>query len=165
MPASGSQYTRSKGGIMSGKFWRDIAASVQPIIEDELEQAGIDGVRKAQDIIEEGGTGNVWSGRFRDRDGTVRSEAGSSRMASGKMYDMLNYRIIHGKNVGLDVGWPNVWEAYFGAQASAGFEHAGYRHVNQFVKGLGLFAILKTYMTTRTQEAIDRAEERIFRGI
>jgi len=163
--SAGLRYTRSKGGVLDGTPYREMAKNVKNIIEEELSDAGAEGVLEARDFVSNAGTGKQWSSPFRDRDGTVRSGPSAGRIASGKMYRALDFRLIRGKGVGLDVGWPGIWEEYFGVQGGEGFSAPGYRRVNKHVQGMGLIAHLRTYMRDRVDEALDRVEKRVADGL
>lgn len=157
--AAGLQYTRAKGPV-GGQSYRDTAKHIQQWIEEELADAGLQGVLEGQEVIEHAGTARQWSGEFKDRQGTVRSGSGEARIATAHMYNALTFRLVRGKSVGLDVGWPGVWEEYFGAQ-DEGFDAPGYRRANQHVAGMGVIAHLRTFMHAKVDIALDRVEERI----
>lgn len=158
-------YTRAGGGDLGGTAFFEMARDLQGIIEEELADAGADGVLEGQKIIESSGTGRSWNGSFRDRDGSIRSGSGSGRVHTGKMLRAVDFRVLRGKESGLDVGWihPADWEEYFAAQ-DQGFEAGGYRP-SQFVAGMGMIAHLRFYMRVTTDEAIDRALRRISDGL
>ena len=160
----GLKYTRRTGGVLGGGPYRAMASKLQDIYAEELEDAGALGLLEAQDTVENSGTAREWSGPFRDRDGTIRYGTGSSRVASGNMLNALDYRIVRGKNVGLDVGWIRIWEEYFGAQ-DKGFSAPGYRRERQAVAGMGVIAHLKTFMRDEVDKALDRAGRRIVDGL
>lgn len=161
----GVQYTRSGGhGDLFGSEYFNMAKNLQEIIEEELEDAGADGLLEAQETVENAGTGNTWPSPFRDRDGTVRSGPGQGRINTGKMISALDYRTYRGQGVGLDVGWIRIWEEYFGAQ-DEGTDATGYRNGGRAIEGMGVIAHLRTYMRDRVDEAMDRAIERINDGL
>jgi len=163
MAGSGLQYTRTKGSV-GGQSYRNTAKQIQQWIEEELADAGLQGVLEAQEVIEHAGTNREWSGPFKDREGTIRTGSGESRIGTGHMYNALTFRLVRGKQVGLDVGWPGVWEEYFGAQ-DEGFDAPGYRRVNQHVQGMGVIAHLRTFMHVKVDIALDRVEEKILNGL
>lgn len=163
--ATGVRYTRNKGGVMDGTPYRQMAANLQSIIEEELADAGADGVLEARDVVETSGTNRQWDGSFRDRNGNLRSGSGSGRVDTGEMLDALDFRVIHGKSgAGLDVGWIHLWEAYFGAQ-DEGFDAPGYRNANQHVEGMHVISHLRHYMRGTVDAALDRVVVRMMKGL
>jgi hypothetical protein len=160
----GIRYTRTRGGRTDGSSYHQMAAKLSSIIEEEMDQAGRDGRDEARRIVETSGTGRVWSGPFRGRSGSVRTESGPGRVDTGHMRDALDYRITRGRDVGLDVGWIRIWEEYFGAQ-DRGFSSPGYRNAPLAVEGMGVMAHLHVFMRGRVDEALDRATERIVNGL
>jgi len=135
-----------------------MAAELQNIVEDELAVAGKEGMEVGRDFVENAGTGNSWTTDFNGRTGSS-----PGRVDTGNMRDAVEYRIIRGKGVGLDVGWVNHWEPYFGAQ-EGGFSAGGFRP-NQVVKGMGMMAHLKAHMQGKVDVALDHAIERIIDGL
>lgn len=154
--AAGLQYTRVGGGATGGANFRKMSKELFNIYADEMAEAGKDGVGEAEGFIRIAGTGNSW--RWNGRDG-----AGAGRIDSGLMLSKLDYRITRGKSVGVDVGWINFWQEYFGAQ-DAGFSAGGARP-DQAVEGMGMLAHLRVYMRGKVDAALDRAEERIMNGL
>lgn len=160
----GVKYTRSRGGALDGTPYFAMAKDILDIIQEELTDAGADGLLEAQQVVETSGTNRQWSGDFTDRNGTRRSGSGAGRIDTGEMLNALEFRVIKGKSIGLDVGWLHVWETYFGAQ-DQGFEASGYRSANQAVEGMHVISHLQVYMRGKVDEALDRAEERIVNGL
>jgi len=159
----GLRYTRTGGGSLNGEEYFKMSANMRNIIEEELEDAGADGLQEARSFVETAGTGREWSGPFKDRDGTIRTGSGQGRVASANMLKALDYRTFRGKGVGLDVGWIHFWEEYFGAQ-DKGFEAGGFRPA-QAVAGMGMLAHLRIYMRGKVDIAMDRSTERIVNGL
>lgn len=158
---AGLKYTRAKGDVM-GTPYREMARDLQGIIEQELTKAGKDGKREAQITLEAANTGRAWQA------GPWGETGSGNRIQTGTMYDALDYRIVRGKQVGLDVGWPRVWADYFGYQ-DKGFSATGFRRssptLGDNVAGMGIIAHLQTYMRGTVDEALDRATERIVNGL
>lgn len=160
----GIRYTRSTGGAMDGSSYRQMAKEMLGIIEDELTIVGEDSVKEARTIVETSGTNREWTGSFRDRNGNIRTASGAGRVDTGEMIDALDYRIVKGKTIGLDVGWIHLWEVYFAAQ-DEGFDAPGYRRANLAVEGMHVISHLQVYMRGKVDEALDRAEKRIVNGL
>lgn len=154
--ASGLHYTRRGGGPVGGESYRKMASELQNILADEMEVAGKESEGEAKGFVDAAGTGNTW--RWSDRDG-----APAGRVHSGTMRDALGYRITKGREIGLDVGWVDFWDTYFGAQ-DAGFWEGGARP-GQWVEGMGMLAHLKKYSDQRIDMAMDRAIRRINNGL
>lgn len=152
------KYTRVGGGPANGDSYRQMADMLQSIFEEELTEVGKEGVQIAQDFIETAGTGKTWTGRFKGREG-----APAGRIDSGSMRDNISYRIYRGQGVGLDIGWVNFWEEYYGAQ-ELGFSAGGFRP-SQAVEGMGMLAHLRVVMRAKVDAALDRAERRILDGL
>lgn len=155
----GIRYTRARGAV-GGEDYRRLAATLENLIEEELADAGADGVMEGRKIIETSGTGRSWSGPFRDRDGTVRTGSGAGRIASGRMYDAVDFRITRGAGVGLDVGWIHDWDVYFAAQ-DRGTSATGYRNGGGPIAAMGMMAHLQVYMRDSLERALDRIQERM----
>jgi hypothetical protein len=79
------------------------------------------------------------------------------------MRDNFKYRVIHGKGIGLDIGWVHGYEDYFGAQ-DQGFDAGGFRP-NQFIKGMGVVAHVKFEARAIVDDAVDRAIGRVLSGL
>jgi len=163
--ASGFHYTRGRGGVFDGTRYVDMAGNITEIVEEEMKIAGERGVEEGRKVIMESGTGRAWTGTFTDRGGDRRSGSSSARVHEGVMFDAVDFRVIRGKDVGLDVGWihPGEWEDYFAAQ-DQGFYAGGYR-APQFVQGMGMIAHLRKFMRNEISEAIDRSMRRIINGL
>ena len=146
-------------GKVGGASYRETAKQIQGWIEEELTVAGEAGKGEAQGFVDIAGTQESWSGTFKGRTGP-----NAGRNDGGDMRKALDYRIIRGKSVGLVVGWPYIWEKYFGAQ-DAGFDAPGFRRADQHVEGMGLMAHLRFYMRDRVDSALDRVEERILNAL
>jgi hypothetical protein len=140
-----------------------MAKDLQIIIEDELDAAGKDGQQEGRKVIETSGTQKEWTTPFNGR-----TSGGQGRIESGHMDDAMDYRVIRGQQVGLDVGWIRIWEEYFGAQ-DRGFDALGYRRPsasgNDHVVGMGVMAHLHVFMRARVDTAMDRSVERIIDGL
>lgn len=171
----GVKYTRTRSGQLDN--YTGLEAWMKEILSEEFTVAGQQGLEEAREIVESSGTGNSWTGPytdkdgrtregpgFKDRNGDIRTASGPGRVHEGEMERALNYRLIRGKDIGLDVGWPTIWETYFGAQ-DEGFEAGGYRHMAQAVEGMHVIAHLSIYMHARIDEAMDRAIDRITNGL
>lgn len=145
---------------MNGGSYLKMAREMKNIIEQELTEAGRDGADEARKVLDASGTGKTWSPGPWGAGGT------GDRSETDKMRDALGYRIVRGQNVGLDVGWTDIWEEYFGIQ-DEGFAATGFRtpSPNDNVKGMGVMAHLRTYMRGKVDEALDRAMERIVDGL
>lgn len=163
---AGLKYTRNNGPVGGGPY-RKMAKDLKSIYEQELTAAGEEGKDEGVRHIESSPSAVGWSGSFRDRNGGRRSAPGPGpgRVHTGKMRDALDYRIVRGKNVGLDVGWIHIWEEYFGAQ-DVGSDATGYRpSTSRAIKGMGVMAHLRTFMRGSVDEALDRADKRIVNGL
>lgn len=156
---AGLRYTRNNGRV-DGQSYRDMAKNLQSIIEDELDRAGKDGRDEAQHKLAISGTGKSWTKGPWGEGGT------GNRIETGEMYDALDYRIVRGESVGLDVGWPRIWKDYFGIQ-DRGFDSTGFRNPssNDAVAGMGIIAHLRTYMRDSVDQSLDRATRRIVNGL
>lgn len=163
--ASGFRYTRGRAGIFNGTRYIDMAGNIPKIVEEELKIAGENGVDEGRRVIMSSGTNRSWDPPFTDRDGGKRSGSGTARVHEGVMYDAVDFRVIRGNDVGLDVGWihPNEWEDYFAAQ-DQGFYAGGYR-APQFVAGMGMISHLRKHMRIEIDNAIDKAIRRIINGL
>lgn len=137
-----------------------MAGALQGIIEAELEKAGRGGLEEARALLNASGTGKAW-GKGPWGDGGT-----GNRRDTDDMYDALDYRLIRGRNVGLDVGWPRIWKDYFGYQ-DRGFEATGFRNPspNDAVAGMGIIAHLRTHMRESVDVALDNIEKEIVRGL
>lgn len=155
------RYTRTRGGRIDGQPYREMSRNIRAIVEEELTIAGRNGAKESRDILDASGTGRSWSPGPWGEGGT------GDRVASDKMRDSLTYRIIRGEDVGLDVGWTDVWEAYFGYQ-DVGFSATGFRRpsaLGDAVRGMGIMAHLSVYMRKEADVAMDKALRRINNGL
>lgn len=154
------RYTRTRGGSLGGEPYFKMAAELKGIIEEELTKAGEEGAKEGERFIrQDAGTGKTWSRPWSDG----RTGSSPGRVDSGLMADAMDFRIIRGQNVGLDVGWVRIWEKYFGAQ-EGGFTNGGSR-TSTVVAGMGVMAHLRTFMRDKVDNALDRATERIVDGL
>lgn len=148
------QYTRTRGDLGGGDY-RRMASEVKEIIEEEMTVSGREGAARAREHLDSAGTGRTWSAGPWGAGGT------GDRVQSDTMRDSLGYRIIRGASVGLDVGWTDVWMAYFGYQ-DEGFSTSGFRNGPSItVKGMGVISDLEVFMRGKVDEALDRATRRI----
>jgi len=153
---SGIKMVRVGGGAIDGVAYRSMAPRLQGIYEEEMRDAGVDGVIEAQRFIDTAGTGRSWS--WSNRDG-----APAGRIDSDTMKEALDYRLRRGVGIGLDVGWVNFWQEYFTAQ-DLGFNEGGARP-DQFVAGMGMISHLRSFMRDRVDQAMESAEQRILYGL
>lgn len=157
----GVQYTRTSGGDLGGGDYFKMAKELLNIVEEELTVAGRDGAEEARRVLDASGTGKTWGPGPWGAGGT------GDRVETDKMRDSLAYRIIKGREVGLDVGWTDIYEEYFGIQ-DRGFDATGFRNPSaggDAVKGMGIIAHLRVYMRGTVDEAMDRAVGRIVDGL
>lgn len=153
----GLKYTRARGSLGGGDY-RRMAGQLQNIIEEELDVVGKRGEEKGQEWIDSRGTGNTWSRPWGGRTGST-----PGRVDSETMKKAIDYRIIRGKGVGLDVGWVHIYHEYFGLQ-DKGFTGAGQNH-NIAVAGMGVIADLNIFMRNEVDRAMDKATRRIVDGL
>ena len=143
---------------MDGSTYIEMAKRMPQIFDEEMTAAGEEASKAGQDMIETSGTARSWSGAFQGRTGS-----GSGRVDTGEMRDLFSFRVIHGRGVGLDVGWVKGYEEYFGAQ-DRGFLKGGFRP-SQVVKGMGVMARVQVEVRAKVDDAIDRSIKRITDGL
>lgn len=164
-----SKSTRA-GRRFDGQSYRDMAASIQEIVHEEMDSAASDGEDFARNFIEHAGTGTTWKTPpgFLDRNGGKRRrmQPGEGRVDTGDMRDAISYAIRTGSTIQALVGWidPATYKPYMGAQ-DTGFSYAGYRNHEQAVKGMHLIAALRVFMRDRADIAIDNALRRVNDGL
>lgn len=160
----GVRFTRTRTGAFDNLG--SISGFVIDTLEKYLTEAGEAGKGEAQGVVESSGTNREWSGPFKDRNGNIRTSSGEGRVDTKDMLNALDYRLIRGKDIGLDVGWtdPSLWQAYFAAQ-DEGFDAPGYRYDYQYVPGMHVVSHLAVYMRGKVDEALDAALEEIVNGL
>lgn len=153
-------YTRSDGKPVGGAPYFNMANSINDMIETELGEAGKVGAEEGQRFIrEEAGTGNTWSRPWSDG----RTGSFPGRVDTGAMASAMDYQILKGKGVDLDIGWVRIWEEYFGAQED-GFTNGGSR-TSKAVAGMGVMAHLRTHIAGAVDGAIDKVLVRVVDGL
>lgn len=151
------RYTRSRGSV-GGEDYIRMANQLPVIFNQELAVVGEQAKAEGQKYIALSGTQQTWKGTFKGRSGPNRG-----RIDTGQMQKAFEFRVTRGQGVGLDVGWINGYQEYFGAQ-DEGFSAGGFRP-SQTVEGMGLTAHMRFYMRGKVDQGIDRAMERIINGL
>lgn len=159
-----TQYIRMKSDVINGDRFRNMSQQITSILTKNMDEAGQISELEAHKFIDMAGTGNAWSGDFTDRGGGKRSGPSAGRIDTGFMQRDYQYRTTKGKNVGLDVGWINNYEDYYGAQ-DAGFSAPGYRTNPLPVQGMGLTRHMRDFTEKEMDKAMDRSIRTILNGL